>query len=407
MKRWPLSAFFIVLIPALAAATYVFLDRVIPRIGRERTLSVALEGSPVAVFDTAKDACEPTDIPDAPARAFRDYKGIVHLVASDWVMRANLGPTLENVKHDCQAAYNSNHDADPAHFDDDTWLSSFYSIDGKRIVALGHMEYHGSEHKGMCGPNSDDNLCWYNADTYHLSEDGGYHFESPKPPNNFLVGLPYKYEMNNGPEGYSVVTNIVNVGKWYYAMVAGWIWPPNCSEGGGTNPCLVPPGVCPIRTSNLLDPSSWRGWNGESFAVKFVNPYQGPVIDRAGSVCAIVRYMECVNAINIHEPSHLFIATIGDPYNTEYGPEGVYLSVSTDLIHWSKPVLVSTITQLQAREPRGNWSYMYFSLIDPKSRDPNFATITDEPFLYYVRSDADHAPYARVLFRQKIKISLK
>jgi hypothetical protein len=55
-------------------------------------------------------------------------------------------------------------------------------------------------------------------------------------------------------------------------------------------------------------------------------------------------------------------------------------------------------------EPEGNWSYQYFSMIDPKSQDSNFMTITDSPYLYYVRMDNNHGPYQRVLFRQKIKL---
>jgi hypothetical protein len=31
-------------------------------------------------------------------------------------------------------------------------------------------------------------------------------------------------------------------------------------------------------------------------------------------------------------------------------------------------------------------------------------TITDTPYLYYVRMDDNHGPYQRVLFRQKIKL---
>jgi hypothetical protein len=57
------------------------------------------------------------------------------------------------------------------------------------------------------------------------------------------------------------------------------------------------------------------------------------------------------------------------------------------------------------REPEGNWSYQYFSLIDPKSTDSSFTTITDNPYLYYVRMDNNHGPYQRVLFRQKIKLN--
>jgi hypothetical protein len=114
-----------------------------------------------------------------------------------------------------------------------------------------------------------------------------------------------------------------------------------------------------------------------------------------------------VNAINYHEASKLFVATLFDPFNTAYGPEGLYLSTSADLIHWSKPVLVITVAQLKSKEPKGNWSYAYFSLIDPQSKDPNFATIGDSPYLYYVRSDENHGPYARVLFRQRLKLTWK
>ena len=63
------------------------------------------------------------------------------------------------------------------------------------------MEYHGWEHAGMCASKSDTATCWYNADTFFTSGDGGHHFISPKSPANFAIGLPYKYEVNQGPEG--------------------------------------------------------------------------------------------------------------------------------------------------------------------------------------------------------------
>jgi hypothetical protein len=56
------------------------------------------------------------------------------------------------------------------------------------------------------------------------------------------------------------------------------------------------------------------------------------------------------------------------------------------------------------REPEGSCSYMYFSLIDPKASDSSYVTITDHPYLYYVRMDDNHGPYQRVLFRQKVKL---
>jgi len=62
-----------------------------------------------------------------------------------------------------------------------------------------------------------------------------------------------------------------------------------------------------------------------------------------------------------------------------------------------------TQDQMLRREPEGNWSYQYFSLIDPKSEDPSYMSITDSPYLYYVRMDGNH-PVPAGLFRQKIKL---
>ena len=362
-----------------------------------------LDGPRVAAFDTAKESCELTDIPDAAARAFRDYKETIHLIASHSVTRAGLGATLETTKHNCQVVYNSPHDGNIADYNDYTWLNAFYNIDGRRIVALGHMEFHGWEH-GMCGLKTDTITCWYNVDTFSISEDGGYHFARPKPPANYFLSLPYKYQVNQGPEGYSVDSNIVKVGEWYYDAVGGWPWPPNCGSGNGQRPCLIPGGLCPIRTANILDPASWRGWGGKDFSVTFADPYRGPVANPSAHVCVPVPNLDFSTGINFHEASHLFIATLFTSGETAYGPAGVYFTTSTDFIHWSMPALAMTLNQMLKREPEGNWSYQYFSLIDPKSRDSSYMTITENPYLYYVRFDDNHGPYKRVLFRQRIKL---
>jgi hypothetical protein len=363
-----------------------------------------LDGPRTAAFDTKKESCEEIDIPDAAARAFRDYKGTVHLVASHYVTRAGLGPTLETAKHNCQVVYKSPHDGNIADFNDATWLNAFYNIDGKRIVALGHMEYHGWEHAGMCSSKSDTAACWYNVDTFNISDDGGYHFTRPAAPGNFFLSLPYKYEVNQGPEGYSVDANIVKVGEWYYDEVYAWAWPPNCGGGKGQKPCLVPDGACAIRTANILDPSSWRGWDGKDFTVAFVDPYRSAVENPRAHVCVTVPYLDYTTGINYHPTSRLFVATLWNQGSAAWGPEGIYFTTSPDFIHWSKPELAMTQNQMLRREPEGNWSYQYFSVIDPKSTDSSYMTITDSPYLYYVRMDNDHGPYQRVLFRQKIKL---
>ena len=265
------------------------------------------------------------------------------------------------------------------------------------------MEYHGWEHPGECSEQGNYSAsCWYNGDTFHLSHDGGYHFGSVKSPANYILSVPYQYIVNAGPEGYSIDTNVIQSGGFYYAIATGWGWPANCSQG--FTDCLVYGGAAPIRASDITNPTSWRTWDGHDFTIAFADPYPTPPANPFDHIFTPISTIAYVNAINFHPASGLFVATLIDPWNTFYGPPGFYLSTSPDLINWSQPTLVVTIAQLLAKEPPGNWSYAYFSLLDPNSTDPNFSTTSDEPYLYYVRSDENHGPYVRVLYRQKIKL---
>ncbi|HLW84234.1 MAG TPA: hypothetical protein VKR60_03405 [Candidatus Sulfotelmatobacter sp.] len=364
----------------------------------------ALEGSRVAVFETPQDSCVQDDIPDAMARAFRDSTGTIHFVSASSDMFQSLGPTLDSLVHSCEPAFISSNDANPADFNDQVWLDSFYTLDGNNIAALSHTEYHGWSHPGECNTKNIIR-CEYDSDTYHLSKDGGYHFDSFRAPKNFLAGVPYKYALDWGPAGYSVDTNIVEFGGWYYAVATDWTWPPNCSGNTGPHRCLVPTGGAPIRTTNVFDPSSWRGWNGTDFSLTFVDPYLGPVSHPEDHVYTPVPYMGFVNAINVYKSANVIVATLWDYWDNELGPPGLYLTTSTDLVHWTKPRLVVTVAELSENDPPGSWLYAYFSLIDAEAPDLNFSVIGDHPYLYYVRLDNNDALH-RVLFRQKVKLTL-
>ncbi len=371
------------------------------------TIKGVLEGARIAVFKTPQDSCTQNDIPDAMARAFRDYTGTIHFVSASSDMFQSLGPSLDSLQHSCQTAFRSKNDPDPADFNDQAWLDSFYTLDGKTIAALSHTEFHGWAIPGGCHAQGNNQYteCEYDSDTYHLSKDGGYHFESFKAPNNFLAGVPYKYAVDRGPMGYSVDTNVVEFGGWYYAVATDWSWPPNCSGQTGPHLCRVPSGGAPIRTSDVFDPSSWRGWNGTDFSVSFVNPYLGPVSHPKEHIYTPVPYMGFVNAINVYQSGNLVVATLWDYWDNELGPPGLYLTTSTDLVNWTKPRLLVTLKEISANDPKGSWLYAYFSLIDPDSPDLNFSIIGDHPYLYYVRLNNNNV-YDRVLFRQKVKLTL-
>ncbi|MGA9527930.1 MAG: hypothetical protein WBS24_07440 [Terriglobales bacterium] len=367
----------------------------------------SLDGTRTAIFTTPRDACGPNDVPDAMARAFRDYKGTVHFSSASSVLYQSLGSTLESVQHSCDAAFSSANDTNPADFNDQVWLDSFYTFDGKTIAALGHTEYHGWAIAGECHVkgNNQYGACEYDSDTYHQSKDGGYHFSTPKVPGNFLAGIPYKYEIDRGPAGYSVDTNIIELSGWYYAVTTSWTWPPNCSGQTGPHHCITTGGA-PIRTQNVFDPASWLGWNGSAFAVSFVDPYPGPVSHPGQHVFTPVQYMGFVNAINLYQVSatQVVVATLWDYWDNELGPPGMYLTTSTDMVNWTKPTLVVKLKDLLAEDPPGNWLYAYFSLIDPSATDLNFSVLGNHPSLYYVRLNNNNSS-ERVLFRRPITLT--
>ncbi len=369
------------------------------------TVQGQLDGPRTAIFVSPKDSCDVNDVPDSMARAFRDYKGTVHFSSASSELFPSLGPTLDTVEHSCVRAFNSVNDANPADFNDQVWLSSFYTLDGRNIAVLAHTEYHGWAIQGECNVqgNNQYSQCEYDSDTYHVSEDGGYHFFTPSPPENFLAGFPYQYIIDDGPMGYSVDTNIIQHDGWYYAVATDYSWPPNCAAGTSM-PCLVPYGAAPLRTQNVFDPTSWRGWNGKEFSVAFADPYVGTVANPLEHVYTPIQYLAYVNAINVYPRENVVVATLWDYWDYALGPPGLYLTTSTDMVHWSKPALVVTVQQLLSEDEPGSWLYAYFSLIDPDAPDLNFAQLGNHPYLYYVRLDLNNTGN-RILFRRRITLN--
>jgi hypothetical protein len=104
---------------------------------------VKIIGQEEIVFDWTRDRCDMADIPDAPARAFRDADGKIQLIASHYISRRMIGDTLNSVKHKCDIIMNSHNDTNPSKFDYKEWINSLYTLDGNTIYALVHNEYQG------------------------------------------------------------------------------------------------------------------------------------------------------------------------------------------------------------------------------------------------------------------------
>lgn len=370
-------------------------------------------GEEEVVFDWSSDKCAKIDIPDTPARAFVDGMGKVQLIASHYKNWRLVGDSLDNLSRDCEPVLESHRNGDPSKFDDREWIHSlFYDDKGTEdpnddvIYALIHNEYHGSEH-GYKG--TDWTKSWYNAITFAASEDMGKTYSHPQPPQHLVACSPFKYYCHDGPYGIFNPSNIIYNPRdgYYYCLVH--LERPDSDWGG----------VGIMRTRDLSDPTSWRGWDGEGFNVKFVNPYTYEFTDTdtpAEHLLARISYHnigKMCDSITYNTYFGKFLL-IGARPNGD--PPGFYYALSDDLIHWTKSELLWDCETWWEDDP-GADKCGYPSLIDPDSPsigeslgDPaggrNFAYSDQEAFLYYTvwhdSTSTENYLYDRDLVRRRI-----
>jgi hypothetical protein len=343
---------------------------------KTRQPSVKVIGREQRVFDWSRDACEPIDIPDQAARAFRDSRGRVQLFASGHTTRRFTGKSLNRLRHSCRVVMPSHYDWRPARFDDHEWLTAPYTSNGKTVYALVHEEYQGSTHPGRC-PSSNYFKCWYNAITLAKSTNGGRTFTQRRPPTHLVASIPYRYVPDSGPYGLFSPSNIIRKGRYYYALL------------GAKRYNLQREGTCLIRTRHLADPKSWRAWGGSGFTVRFLNPYSPRLQDPAEHICEPVSFPQIVGmtqslTFNTYLRKFLLMST-SQRLVPSKPATGIYYSLSDDLIHWSHRRLLFKATLPPLFRCGDSNPIAYPSVLDPKSRSRNFDTTGRRPYLYYTR----------------------
>ena len=328
-------------------------------------MTVEVTGPPEVVFDWTTDRCEDPDIPDLPARVFRDADGKIQLISTHYVGRRMIGADLDHLRRDCDVVMRSGLDDDPAHFDDREWLAATWTPDGRKIYALVHDEYQGHMHPGRC-PSGDYFKCWYNAVTLAVSTDKGRSYvDHPWP--KLVASLPYRYEPDGGPTGMFAPSNIVRNGRDGYFYAFTWM----------QNGSLSRFGTCLMRTKDLSHPASWRAWSiGKRFTTTFVDPY-GPNPNPEAHVCRPV--FGDPNSITHSSVAHQWIGL------TTGSQGGFYYGLSTDLVSWTSPRLFLPGVSPPSYRCGGEDPILYPSLIDPSSPTRNFETSDGSAYVYYTR----------------------
>ena len=335
-----------------------------------KSVSIAISGQEERVFDWASDRCNDEDIPDLPARAYRDADGNVHLIAPHYRAIPFVGATLDTVKRECKVVLDSHHNPDPAAFDDREWLASVYTLDGRNVVGFVEDEYWGSTHPGQC-PSGDFNRCWYSTITTADSTDGGNSFTHATPPGHFFAQIPARYVPDSGRRGIAVPSTIVrNPADGYYYLAL------QVNDSSGRYPGVL------LRTRTPDKPGSWGAWDGTGFNAHFANPYAPlggaapqppPVLDLPNLCAASFRYVPDARQF-------ICVGTAGGPAG------GIAFVTSPDLRIWSTQRVILPGTETGSYVCGGPEPTMYYSLIDPDSPSRNFETVVGKTaYVYYTR----------------------
>lgn len=127
-------------------------------------------------------------------------------------------------------------------------------------------------------------------------------------------------------------------------------------------------GSCMLRTADVADVRSWRGWNGTSFSVRFADPYAAGFDPQTASAhaCAPSESIPTLTILSL-KWSSFYGAFLGVGQGVMEGRGRVpwyQFSLSDDLVHWSQPVPIRPM-QDNATIPPSVQNYA--SVLDPAS----------------------------------------
>jgi hypothetical protein len=346
-----------------------------------------VSGSPQKVFQWATARCADTMIPDAPARAFRPSPGKVELFATSSENWSLVGPSLDKLKPQCKSAFIGGEKPQEDAFDDRAWIEAVYKIDSSSVIAVISDEWDAYRHprnmgvaQKNCNTAQYQRYCMFYSINYALSSDNGasFSYKSPgrghviiEPPVSPEAMVASAQNKKLGPWGFQTISNIVKKDDFYYmfSYTAGGF-----DQKGGN---------CLLRTSNLVDPQSWRAWDGSAFSIAMTHTEKpGTVSQPCSPVSPSVLSWDLRSVVwSTRWKTFVGVMLAASVDASGRRISGLYYTFSNDLIHWTpKELLTEAASTLDGscRPP-----IHYPSLLDPESASENFETTADTMYVYY------------------------
>jgi hypothetical protein len=344
--------------------------------GSAQAVSVTVTGPEEVAWDYDTMRCVDFDWPDGPAQMFRDSLGRLQLVAPFLRM---IGTNFDDLSTDCTPQLSNPRDPNPAHYDWVHWLNGIYTENGQDVFALVHNEWHGWEIPGACPTGGQKRRCGVGAVTWVISHDDADTWVNPAPPDNFIATVPPRSVLDDVRTGLFAPSAPIKKGNYYYSFA---LIGANGYQDAGS---------CLMRSPDLSDPRSWRGWDGASFTVRFKNPYYENASPERTHVCEPIAYDEIqsmTRSLVYDTDLGLYILT-GNAIKFDTAQSrtvtGFYFSTSADLIHWSMRQLLYEVPSLATHQCGGPDAAAYPALLDPESTDRNYRTINNTAYLFFTR----------------------
>lgn len=358
---------------------------------------VTLSGSPGVLFAPVRDGCDGNDVPDAPARVFRDADGAITLFGLHYTNHALKGPSLDALKIVCRSALPSNGDGDPTAYDDKSWIAATWTRDGMVVDGLVHHEFQANEHPGRCRFPA-YMQCWFNTVLAVRSTDGGATFVKLKQP--VVASAPFPQDVGQGRHrGFFNPSNIVSDGRFFYVLASTTGW-----EGQDS-------GVCLFRTTDPDTASSWRAYDGNAFSIGYADPYRSPIGTFPKPCQPLAPFPAPVGAVVRQRGTGLWLAVFQAAANSGAFPvSGIYAAGSRDLLHWSMPRLIlQGVTNYEDPCRSGGRMIAYPSLVDAEAHGRNFDDVGTTATLLYASLKVEGCAITadRALMRQAVTVAFK
>ena len=254
-------------------------------------ISFAPNTSWEVAFSYYEDACPnkrprngaPGDTPDSMPTAWYNRElnvtSLISATAQGTHASTSPGPTLATLSRDdcARVVLNSTFDTTPQSYANHQWLQTVRLFANGSAFGLVHNEFK-SELQGApeakseyCSANTSTNqgVCEYWSTGLAESHDGGQTFAlSRLPPNHVVFNAVRPYVKDQANAGYGALGTLLPGSDGYYYGMA------NC-VGRDAEISGAVAGNCPIRSNDLSEPKSYRGWDGTGYTVTWSSPYAG------------------------------------------------------------------------------------------------------------------------------------